>query len=131
VLTCFRNNIGRALDRQMRLPESFPALDAGLGVHQQLTESDPTSTLSSQALGLSHGHRGGAWVSAGQPAGAAADLRKALALWAKIQQPDSETQVERARVLALLAGLGTEAKVGVTVVRRRRSPTSPSPTSRP
>ena len=45
---------------------------------------------------------------------AAADLRKALELWARLSQPDIETQVERARALALLAGLGADAKSGVT-----------------
>lgn len=113
-LAWFRNNTGRALDRRGRRPEAFAALDAGLAVHQQLVESDPTNMYNSRALAWSHGHRGGARVRAGQPAEAAADLRKALELWAKLPTPDIETQVERSRALALLAGLGGDAKSGVT-----------------
>jgi tetratricopeptide (TPR) repeat protein len=119
VLAWLHNNIGRALGRQKRLAEAFTVLDAGLAAHQQLAESDPTNILYSRALGWSHGHRGGTRVRAGQPAEAAADLRKALELWAKIQQPDSETQVERARALANLAGLGADAKSGVTAAEAK------------
>lgn len=113
-LAWFRNNTGRALDRQGRRPEAFAAIDAGLAVHQQLAESDPANIDYSRTLGWSHGYRGGARVRAGQPAEAAADLRKALELWAKLPAPDIETQVERARALALLAGLSGDAKSGVT-----------------
>jgi tetratricopeptide (TPR) repeat protein len=113
-LAWFRNNMGRALDRQGRRPEAFAALNAALAVHQQLAESDPTNIFNSRTLGWSHGYRGGARVRAGQPAEAAADLRKALELWAKLRAPDIETQVERSRALALLAGLGGDAKAGVT-----------------
>jgi hypothetical protein len=41
-------------------------------------------------------------------------LRKALELWAKLPDLDRETQVERARMLANLAGLSADAKSGVT-----------------
>src|SRR5262249_30841501 len=42
------------------------------------------------------------------------DLRRALALWEKAKTSDADTSVERSRALALLAGLGQEAKSGVT-----------------
>src|SRR5207248_10998900 len=75
---------------------------------------EPTAFSYSWSLGWSDGHSGGAGVRAGQPAEAAADLRRALELWAKRPSPDIETQVERARALANLAGLGVDAKSGVT-----------------
>ena len=110
----YSNNIGRALDRLKRPAEAIAALDEGLTVRQKLAESDPTNANHSLLLGWNHGHRGGARARAGQPAEAAADLRKALELWAKLPSPDVETQVERARAQALLAGLGADAKSGVT-----------------
>ena len=45
---------------------------------------------------------------------AAADLRRALELWAKVPVLDPDARLERSRALALLAGLGAEAKSGVT-----------------
>jgi tetratricopeptide (TPR) repeat protein len=51
---------------------------------------------------------------AGQPAETAADLRKALDLYAKDPHPITEAQLERSRALALLAGLGADAKSGVS-----------------
>src|SRR5262249_39131878 len=65
-------------------------------------------------LGYSHAFRGAAHARAGRPAEAAADLRRALELWAKNKNGDSEDRFERARALALLAGLGVEAKSGVS-----------------
>jgi hypothetical protein len=70
--------------------------------------------MSYQDLGWSYANWRGARVRAEQPAEAAADLRRALDLWANAQHPGIEMQVERARVLALLAGLGGNAKSGVT-----------------
>ena len=55
-----------------------------------------------------------AHARAGHPAKAAADLRRALELWAKVPAPDLGTRMERSRALALLAGLGGEANSGVT-----------------
>jgi hypothetical protein len=79
-----------------------------------LAKADPNNARYNSALGESHGNRGGARVRAGQPAEAAADLRRALELWAKVPHLDVEMQVERWRALALLAGLGADAKSGVT-----------------
>ena len=45
---------------------------------------------------------------------AVADLRQAVELWARASAPNTETRFERSRALALLAGLGREAKSGVT-----------------
>ena len=45
---------------------------------------------------------------------AAADLRKAVELWAEIQVGNTELWFEKARALALLAKLGADPKSGVT-----------------
>jgi serine/threonine protein kinase/tetratricopeptide (TPR) repeat protein len=110
----FTNNIGRALDRQKRWSEAITALDEGLTAHQKLAEADPNNPGYGRALGWSHAFRGGVRFRNGQPADSAADLRRALELWAKLPSLDIETQVERSRALALLAGLGGDAKSGVT-----------------
>jgi tetratricopeptide (TPR) repeat protein len=108
------NNLGRLLARQKRFTEAFTALDAGLAIRQKLAEADPTNTEYTNHLGYSHAYRGWALVRSGQPSKAAADLRRALELWAKQPAPDPETLFERSRALALLAKLGGEAESGVT-----------------
>jgi tetratricopeptide (TPR) repeat protein/tRNA A-37 threonylcarbamoyl transferase component Bud32 len=113
-LAIIENNLGRALDRQKRPAEAFTALDKGLVIVQKLAKADPNDTFNRRQLGESHAFRGGARARAGQPAEAAADLRRALELWAKLPSLDIEIQVERSRALALLAGLGGDAKSGVT-----------------
>src|SRR5262249_16460180 len=121
-LTIIQNNLGRALDRQKRLAEAFTALEKGLVIVQELAKADPNDTFNRRQLGESHAFRGGppapprppARARAGQPAEAAADLRRALELWAKLPSLDIEIQVERSRALALLSGLGGDAKSGVT-----------------
>src|SRR5262249_14976009 len=65
-------------------------------------------------LGYSHAYRGWALVRSGQQSKAAADLRQAVDLWARAKAPNTETRFERSRALALLAGLGGDAKSGVT-----------------
>ncbi len=107
-------NIGRALDRQKRSVEAFTALEKGLSTFQRLAKVDPDHAFLRRTLGEAHAFRGGARARAGQPAQAAADLRRALELWAALPGLDMEIQVERARALALLAGLGRDANSGVT-----------------
>jgi tetratricopeptide (TPR) repeat protein len=108
------NLLGRLLARQQRFGEAFTAIDAGLAVRQKLAEADPKNTEYTTDLGYSHAYRGWALVRAGQPSKAGADLRQAVELWAKAKAPNTETRFERSRALALLAGLGGEAKSGVT-----------------
>jgi hypothetical protein len=96
------------------LAAAFTALDKGLGTLQKLAKAEPNDDLHSRVLGEGHAFRGGARVRAGQPAEAAADLRRGLELWAKLPSLDIELQVERSRALALLAGLGGDSKSGVT-----------------
>jgi serine/threonine protein kinase/tetratricopeptide (TPR) repeat protein len=113
-LATTHNLIGRAQFRQKRFAEALTAIETGLAIRQKLADADVTKTSHSLELGESHAYRGAARVRAGQPAEAAADLRLALALWAKAPHLDIEEQVERSRSLALLAGLGADAKSGVT-----------------
>jgi serine/threonine-protein kinase len=109
------NNLGRLLARQKRFAEAFTQIDAGLAMRQKLAEADPKNTEYTNHLGFSHAYRGWALVRSGQPSKAAADLRRALELWAKEAAPVPETRFERSRALALLAGRGGEAKSGVTI----------------
>ena len=106
--------LGRLLARQKRFAEAFTALDASLAISRRLAEADPKNTQYRNHLGYSHAFRGAARFRAGQPAEAAADLRRALELWAKLPNRDIGKLAERSRALALLAGLGGDAKSGVT-----------------
>jgi serine/threonine protein kinase len=108
------NNIGRLLAHLKRFAEAFTAFDAGLAICRKLDETGPKKTLHPHHSGYGHAYRGAALVRTGQPAEGAADLRRALELWAKVPQLDVWMQVERSRSLALLAGLGGDAKSGVT-----------------
>jgi eukaryotic-like serine/threonine-protein kinase len=108
------NLLGRLLARQKRFAEALTQLDAGLAVRQQLAKAHPKNADYPNDLGYSHAYRGWALVRSGQPSKAAADLRRALELWGKNLAPDTETRLERSRALALLAGLGGDAKSVVT-----------------
>jgi tetratricopeptide (TPR) repeat protein len=106
--------IGRLHAREKRFAEAFAAIETGLALCQKLADADPKRTDYVPQLGNSHAFRGWARVRAGQPALAAADLRRALELWAKNPPQDIEMRFERGRVPALLAGLGKDPKAGVT-----------------
>jgi tetratricopeptide (TPR) repeat protein len=114
LLATSHNMLGLLLARQKRFPEAFTGLEAGLAIRQKLVDADPKNFVYTSPLGWSYAYRGGARVLAGQPALAAADLRRARELWAKLPKSDVETRFEQARALALLAGLGQDAKSGVT-----------------
>jgi serine/threonine protein kinase/tetratricopeptide (TPR) repeat protein len=113
------NNIAQLHVRQKRFAEAFVALDEALAIGQKVVDAHPTIENFTQGLGYTYAYRGWARVRAGQPVGAATDLRQALELWAKIQSPSIETRFERSRVLALLAGLGADEKSGVTAGEAR------------
>src|SRR5262249_33433252 len=113
-LANLQTNIGMALDRQKRWPQALPALETAPGRRPGCARAEPKTAWYSRILGASHAARGGARARAGQPAEAAADLRKALELWAKDPHLPNDHQFERSRALALLAGLGADAKSGVT-----------------
>jgi tetratricopeptide (TPR) repeat protein len=112
-------NVGRLLASQKRFPEAFATLDESLARSQKLAKADPKTLLHAQNLVWSHAFRGWTRVRVGQPAEAAADLRRAVELWAELPQLDTEAKFERSRVLALLAGLGGDAKSGVTAAEAK------------
>jgi serine/threonine-protein kinase len=113
-LATSHNYIGRLHAREKRFTEAFAALDRGLAIRQKLADAHPTIPLFTNHLGWGHAFRGWAHVRAGHPALAAADLRRALVLWEKGKAADSQTRFERARALALLAGLAADGKSGVS-----------------
>ncbi len=106
--------LGRLLAREKRFPEAFTALETGLALCQKLVDADPKHNWYATALGESYAFRGGARVRAGQPADAAADLRRCVEVWAGVPKLPIDARFERVRVLALLAGLGKDPKSGVT-----------------
>jgi tetratricopeptide (TPR) repeat protein len=112
-LAWVHNTLGELYARQGRFAEAFAELDEGLSLRQKLAASEPGKALYADHLGYSYAYRGAAHVRAGHAAEAAADLRQAVGLWEKEKDPNPETRFERARALALLAGLGADAKSGV------------------
>ena len=113
-LAVAHGNLGWWLARQKRFAEAFTAIDAGLAIHRKLSAAHPENLEYTGHLGDSHAIRGRALFRSGQRSQAAADLRRALELGAKLPNPSGELMIDRSSVLALLAGLGGEAKSGVT-----------------
>jgi tetratricopeptide (TPR) repeat protein len=108
------NHIGRLHAREKRFPEAFAALNRGLAIHQKLAEEDPAILKYTNSQGYSYAYRGWAHVRASHPAEAAVDLRRALALWENGKASGVQDRFERSRALALLTGLATDGKSGVT-----------------
>jgi serine/threonine-protein kinase len=113
------NNLGRLLARQKRFAEALTAIDAGLAIYQKLTKADPKNTEYASLLADGHACRGRALAWSGQPSKAAADLRLAVERWANVPGLDPDDQFEQSRALALLAGLGADAKSGVTATEAK------------
>jgi serine/threonine protein kinase len=113
-LASTHNNIGWLHAHQKRYSDALRALDQGISICQKLTRDDPSNAYFAHGLGYSHAYRGWTHAHAGQPAQAAADLRRAVELWGGSKALDIETRFERSRALALLAGLGDDSKSGVT-----------------
>jgi tetratricopeptide (TPR) repeat protein len=107
-------NLGTALDRQKRQAEALAALDTSADILQKVAKVDPKNSDNCRQLADVYTLHGGAMTRAGKPAEAAADLRRALELWAKHPSPSTETQFGLVRARALLAGLGGDVKSGVT-----------------
>jgi tetratricopeptide (TPR) repeat protein len=108
------NLLGRLLATQRQYTEALTSIDAGLAIRRRLAAADPKNIDYATDLAYSHAYRGWTLVRSGQQQKAAADLRQAIALWARGKAPNTETRFERSRVLALLAGRGGEAKSEVT-----------------
>jgi eukaryotic-like serine/threonine-protein kinase len=110
------NNMGEMLAQTGKPGEALAAYEKARAIRQKLADAHPTTTSHLTDLGYSHAYRGWAHVRAGQPAAAAADLRRAVELWAKDKAPSIDARFEKFRALALLAGLGADAKSGVTSI---------------
>jgi serine/threonine-protein kinase len=108
------NRIGRVHARQKKFTEAFAAFERGLPIVQKLVDAGPKHSGDIDVLASGHAFRGWAHIHSGHPAEAAADLRRAVALWEKLKDLESEKRFELSRALALLAGLGADAKSGVT-----------------
>ncbi len=108
------NSLGQWLARQKQFAEAIPDLDAGLALCQQMTETDPKNTEAAWELVCGHAYRGWVLLQTGQRSQAAADLRCVLEIGSKCRTPNAEDWFEGAWVLALLAGLGGDARSGVT-----------------
>jgi tetratricopeptide (TPR) repeat protein len=119
LLALIHYNLGRALARQLQFPAAFDAFDAALALRKKLVEAEPKTALFTSDLGYSYGWRGAARLQAGQPAQAAADLRRAVELWSGNPANDAITRFELSRALALLAGLGSDAKSGITAAEAK------------
>ncbi len=114
LLANLHNNIGVSLGRQRQFAEAFVAFEAGLGLRLKLLGTDPQNVNFIEYLFPCYTVRGSIRVRAGLPAEAAADLRRALELCAKVPHMAPQSHFERSRALALLAALGNDAKSGVT-----------------
>jgi tetratricopeptide (TPR) repeat protein/tRNA A-37 threonylcarbamoyl transferase component Bud32 len=106
--------MGGLLARQGHFARAFASLNEGQALCQKLADAHPEVPRHLLLLGYSHAFRGKAHIRAGHPAEGAPDLRRALELWAQNKTGDGDDLFERARALALLAGLGSGAKSGVT-----------------
>jgi tetratricopeptide (TPR) repeat protein len=108
------NSLGQLQGRLELFVEALSTLDQSVTLGHRLAKAQPTNPDYQNALAESHAHRGRVHARAGSPAEAATDLRRALELWAKKKSTDLDTRFEKSRAMALLCGLGTEAKSGVT-----------------
>jgi serine/threonine protein kinase/tetratricopeptide (TPR) repeat protein len=108
------NERGRVLAKVGRFPDAFASLETGRALLQKLVQFPRSAASYKSFLGQNHGYRGWALWKIGRSAEAAAELRRAVALWSENKDLESEMQFERARTLALLAGLGSDAKSGVS-----------------
>jgi eukaryotic-like serine/threonine-protein kinase len=106
--------IGRLHSLQKQFTEAFTALDQAVVLGETLTRDTPSNPDYTRSLGNSLAYRGMARFRSGQPAEAAADLRRAVELMAKNPTDLLERQLERSQALALLASLGGEPKSGVS-----------------
>jgi tetratricopeptide (TPR) repeat protein len=115
-------NSGRVYAREKRFVESRSAYEAGLAILRKYSDADPDNAEYRDGLGCGYAFRGGANVRLGRPAEAAADLPRAMELWANRPPPDSGLtagilmRLESARALALLAGVAKGPESGVTPV---------------
>ena len=112
-----QGNRGEALHRLGRSAEALEAIEAALALRVKASEEDTGKNEfnNMRLIGVASTYGGGlVQIGAGRPAEAAADLRHSLELMAKLRPTRPEARFDRTRSLALLAGLGADARSGVT-----------------
>jgi serine/threonine-protein kinase len=110
------SNIGEFYVRQKRLADAVGPLDQSVVIMQKLANKSPDNTTFKTYLGCIHSVRGFARARTGQPAEAAADLRRAVELLHTDAPLNISQRFYRSWALAQLAGLGGDTKSGVTAV---------------
>jgi hypothetical protein len=99
---------------QGRLDEGLTHLDKAVASGAKVADANPSITDYASGLAESHAYRGWVRVRKGQSKESAADLRRAVELWAKDATLSPELRFERSRALALLAKPGQDTASGVT-----------------
>jgi serine/threonine-protein kinase len=119
-LAISQSNIGEFYARHKRFTEAFGPLGQSIAIMQRLTDKSPDSTTFKTFLGCFQAVRGLARAGAGQPTEAAADLRRAVEILSNDIPLQIDQRIYRSWALALLAGLGADAKSGVTAAEAAR-----------
>ena len=89
------NIMGRLQARLKLLDAAVIAIGTGLTIRQKVAAADPKSVYSKNGLGDSLAARGWVRLQTSQPALAAADLRRAIELWARNPDPRIGERFER------------------------------------
>jgi tetratricopeptide (TPR) repeat protein len=109
------NNLSVVLRRRGRLEEARDLCDRAVKVREALVKEDPKTSGYRSGLAENCLNRGLARRALGDPAGAAADLRRAVALYGALPPPRSGTDLFlSACAHAALAGLARQAGAGVS-----------------
>ncbi len=118
-LAQFDQSIGRLHALQGRFADAFAHLDPSITLARRLVGEHPDKIEPISILAESYSYRGWARMHAGQPDGAASDLRQAVITYAKHPSLQADMRFDYCRALSLLAGLGGNAKSGVTADEAR------------
>jgi tetratricopeptide (TPR) repeat protein len=114
--------IGRVYALDKRFTDALPALDTGLAILLKRAQREPKNADVVGELPYGYALRGWARVRAGMNAAAATDLRRAAQLEDSFSHviddgfPQGYQRLGLAQALALLAGLRTDPKSGVTAL---------------
>jgi tetratricopeptide (TPR) repeat protein len=113
-LAISHSNIGEFYARQKQFAEAIGPLDQSVALMQKLADKSPDNTTVKSFLACIQAVRGFTRAHAGRPAEAAADLRRAVELLSRDTALPIDQRFYRSWALAQLAGLGGDAKSGVT-----------------
>jgi tetratricopeptide (TPR) repeat protein len=109
-------NLSIVLRRLGRLNEARDRCDRAVKVHEALVKEDPKASGYRSGLAENYLNRGLARRAQGDPAGAAADLRRAVALYDTLPPPRSGTDLFLSACShAALSGLAGQPSAGVSI----------------